>query len=276
MTVASRPAWRRWLGPILVAAGLGVLTMNETRLERVDTGALLFVGLTSTGAFVWARRRTALRWLVASLPFWAVANASGPMMAGALILTMAWLVSATLGPVLPGRRRRRGGTPLPHLANGPLVPVTARAFSGGQRSRVLAIATWILTALAVVLAFSSAASPDPAVSGALAVACAIMAATFAFGNWFADRMRLRVDGAGLHSRVLFREHTVPWPEVTDVYLRYVFLGMGGGVRLVYYCVASTTREFAFPSSMAGASDLTRTIEEATGLTFPAPEFEATF
>ena len=51
---------------------------------------------------------------------------------------------------------------------------------------------------------------------------------------------------------------------------------GTGMRIVYYCVRSTTREFAFPSSMPGAEALKAAIEQATGLTFPAPRITANF
>lgn len=256
-------------------AGIVALSINETRLERVDAPAFLFVAFTSVGAFHWLRRWTAVRWLAASLPFWALGNASDGMMAGALGLTMAWLVTGALLPTLPARRRRFGGAPLPQLASGPLVPVESRTFPCGRRSRLLGWAAAALAVTAAALAAAAAFGADAAVSGGLAMGAVIVAATFAFGNWFADRMRLRSDEIGLHSRVLFGERTLPWREVADVHLRYVFLGMGGGMRIVYFVVRSPTREFSFTGSMAGADDLRRIIEQATGLTFPEPEFTST-
>jgi hypothetical protein len=109
----------------------------------------------------------------------------------------------------------------------------------------------------------------------LAISSAIMAATFAFSNWFATRVRLRLDEHGLHSRTLVMERTIRWREIAGLTLRYVFLP-GFGMRLVYYCAYSPTREVAFPSSMVGAKELQAAIEQATGLAWPAPEIEANF
>lgn len=180
-----------------------------------------------------------------------------------------WLM---LRPVLPGRRVLKGGVPQPHLASGPMVVVAPAVYFGGTPSRGLSIASTVLGALAVVLALVSAraAEDEAAIYLGLALTSAVLAVTFVFGNWFATRMRQRLDGLGLHSRLLFREHTIPWKDVSALTLRYVVIPRSG-LRLVYYCVLSPTREFAFPHTQRGADTLRRTIEQATGMTWPAPE-----
>ncbi len=180
---------------------------------------------------------------------------------------VGWLI---LRPVLPGRRVLKGGVPQPHLASGPLVAVAPAVYFGGTPSRGLSIASTVLGALAVMLALVSAraAEDEAAIYLGLSITGAIVAVTFVFGNWFATRMRQRVDGAGLHSRLLLSEHTIPWRDVSALTLRYVRVR---GLHLVYYCVLSPTREFAFPHTQRGADTLRRTIEQATGMTWPAPE-----
>lgn len=162
---------------------------------------------------------------------------------------------------------------MPQLASGPIASVVPRFYTAGQRSRAISVATLVFTILAVAMTILSALRPDPG-PVALAISSVIIATTFAFSNWFAGRVLLRIDEQGLHSRTLFREHTVPWSEIVALSLRYVVLGMG--LRLVYYCVRSTTREFAFSSRMVGAKELQVAIEQATGVAWPEPEIEANF
>jgi len=217
-------------------------------------------------------------WFVlASVPFWVFANDHTWSMAMALGLSIGGMAIAVIGPVLPGRSIRRGGEPLAHLASGPIAPVVPKIYTAGQRSRFVSVAAKVLAVLAVVLPVFSIGGDheSQAVWIGLAISSAIMAATFVFSNWFATRVRLRVDEHGLHSRTMFFEHTIRWSELAGLTLRYMFLP-GFGMRLVYYCAYSPTREFAFPSSMAGATDLQMAIEQATGLTWPAPEIEANF
>ena len=187
---------------------------------------------------------------------------------------VGWLM---LRPVLPGRRIKHGGAPQPHLAAGPLVRVAPAVFYGGHKSRFLSIASKVMgvTSLALALAGVRAAEDDAAVYLGLAISSAIVAITFAFGNWFATRMRLRLDGTGLHSRLLFGEHTLPWNEVSSLSLRYVTMPRTG-VRLIYYCVRSPTREFAFPNTQQGAEELRQVIARATGLAWPEPEITPTW
>jgi hypothetical protein len=187
---------------------------------------------------------------------------------------VGWLM---LRPMLPGRRIVNGGVPQPHLAAGPLVLVAPAVFYGGHKSRVLSIASVVLGVTAVVLALASAraAQDEVAVYVGLAISSAIIAITFVFGNWFATRMRLRLDGMGLHSRLLFGEHTLPWKEVSSLSLRYVTIPRSG-VRLIYYCVRSPTREFAFPNTQQGAEELRQVIARATGLAWPEPDITPTW
>lgn len=190
------------------------------------------------------------------------------------VVILGVVIRLAVGPTLPARRRRFKGAPLAHLANGPLVPVAPRVFVAAVRSRFITIVTWVFAALTVVLAVLSGATADGQTAGALAVASAIISATSAFSNWFAGRVRLRVDADGVHGRTLFTEHHIPWNEVALLSLRYVF--MGSGLRLVYYSVRSPTREVAFTSRMPGADELRRTIEEATGVVWAEPEIESHF
>ena len=176
-------------------------------------------------------------------------------------------------PTLVTRRLWRGPAPIPHRAAAPFVPVVPRTYPGGRPSRWLGVAAWLLGGTSIGLMAGTTRDLDPAVGGGLGLAAAIMALTFAFANWFAGRVHIRVDGSGIHGRVLWREHGIAWRDVAELRLRYVVIGVG--VRLVYYSVRSSTREVAFPSSMTGASDLRTTIERATGLTYPAPEITPT-
>jgi len=225
--------------------------------------------------FVLLRRRAGLRFIAASVPFWIFANSATWIMQVAVWSTIAGLAVAAVGPTLPGRRKRGGGSALPELANGPLAPVTPRMFQGAKRNRLLTIATAIFALFALALGAAATVRPSAAVLGGLAIGSAIIAITFAFSNWFASRMRLRVDGVGLHSRVMFGEHTISWTDVAGLTLRYVFLP-GLSIRIVYFVVFSANREFAFLASIPGSSELKTTIESATGLTFQTPEFESTF
>jgi hypothetical protein len=139
---------------------------------------------------------------------------------------------------------------------------------------VIKVATMVFAVLTVVLGALAYAGREPDVTVGLAISSAIISATFAFSNWFAGRARLRIDEKGLYSRLFYREHMIPWAEISMLFLRYVFLpGVGG--RIVYYCVRSPIREFAFPGSLRNSAELQAMIESATGLRWPAPEITAT-
>lgn len=226
--------------------------------------ALLYLGL---------RRWPAAALAAASVPWWTIANDQPWAMAAALGLTFAALYEYALAPVLPTRRRKTAGPPLWQLASGPRSVPGPRTYPGGTPSRALARIAWGLGALAALLVVLAGASSEAEVLAALALACTIMAATFAFANWFATRVHIRVDARGLYARVLFVEHSVPWTEVRELALRYVFLS--AGVRMVYFCVRSSTREIVFPSSMQGADELRAAIERAAGVRWPDPEFTST-
>jgi len=187
---------------------------------------------------------------------------------------VGWLI---LRPMLLGRRILNGGAPQPHLSAGPLVQVAPAVFYGGHTSHFRSVASAVLgvTTVALALAGVRASEDDAAVYLGLAICSAIIAGTFAFGNWFATRMRLRLDDAGLHSRLLFREHTLPWKEVSSLTLRYVTVPRTG-VRLIYSCVRSPTREIAFPNTQRGAEELRQVIARATGLAWPEPDITPTW
>jgi hypothetical protein len=132
----------------------------------------------------------------------------------------------------------------------------------------------VFAMLATVLGVLWLGNWNAVTTGALALSSAIIAVTFVASNWFAGRVRLRIDPEGLHSRLFYREHTIRWSEIAYLTLRYVFLpGVGG--RIIYYSVRSPTREFSFPSSMRNAHELQLAIEAATGLKWPEPEITAT-
>lgn len=263
--------WYRWSGIALVAIAVMVLAVPAMSLERINGWSLLFMASASGGAMVLLRRYAGARWIAASIPFWAMNDAAGWIEFLAVGLVILGFALGAVGPTLPGRRRRTAGSPLPHLSSGALVPVAPREFPNAQASRVLGVASMVFAGLAVVLALWGG---DTATSVGLAIGSAIIAATFLFANWFAGRVRLRVDAVGVHGRALFVEHTIPWTEVVGLSLRYVFLpGVGG--RIVYYCVQSPVRECAFPSSMAGARELQSAIESATGLRWPVPQVTPT-
>lgn len=261
-------------GAALVLVSVMVLGMPGMSLDRVNGWSLLFMTSASVGAVLALHRFAGMRWIAASLPFWAMSGSGEWADVVAAGLVLLGLVIAAVGPTLPGRRRRVGLAPLPHLSSGALVDVAPRVFPSGRPSRVLRVAIVVLSALTIGLAVLAASGGDSGVTGGLAMATGVMAATFLFANWFAGRARVRVDAEGVHGRTLLREHSVPWSEVVGVSLRYVFLP-GVGARIVYYCVQSPERECAFPSSMQGAKELQATIEAATGLAWPVPTITPT-
>ncbi len=268
--MAARP----WIGAGLVVVGIMTLPMSSTILDRLDAWSLAFALCLSLGPYLLMRRFPGIRWIVASIPFWALSNAAGWMTYIALGLVFTGLIMGGVGPVLPGRRRKSDRPVLPELANGPLVPVEPCEYPGGRPSRVLEIAAMVLALMALGLIVLALAGWGTPLTGILAFPSALMAGVFKFGNWWAGRIGYRVDAVGLHSRLFFTEHTIRWSDVVDVSLRYVLLYYGG-MRIVYYCVHSPTRECAFPSSMPQARDLQATIEAATGFHWPAPRITAT-
>ncbi len=183
----------------------------------------------------------------------------------AIILT-AGAVWYGVQRVLPGRRIYGGKPPLPQLAVGARVPVAPALYPGGQRSRALTVMMWLGGALTLGCGVAAAAGADRAVFTGLGLSFGIITATFAFSQWFAGRVYIRVDRIGLHTRLMFGEQTLRWNEVSGLSVRYVT--MRSHVRLVYLCVQSPNREVAFPTSMQGAATLRATIEAATGQTWP--------
>ena len=264
---------RRVVGLGLLGVGVVALALSPPREGHTNAWAIVFMISSSVGFWLVASNAS-FRWVLAGLPWWVHANASSLVMTIALTLTIGGLAVGAVGPVLPGRRRRHPGQPLPHLANGPLAPVAARTFSSGRRSRVMDVLAVVLGVTAISLFLAAPVMRDPWTPVALGISATIMSLTFLFSNWYSTRVSLRVDDAGLHTRVLLREHTLAWRDVSAVSLRYVFMGMG--LRLVYYCVHSPAREVAFPSSLTGAPELRATIEAATGLSWPEPDITPNF
>ena len=56
-------------GPLLILVGIVALAQHESRLERADTLAVVYVFCTAAGLALSFRRYSVLRWLAASLPF---------------------------------------------------------------------------------------------------------------------------------------------------------------------------------------------------------------
>lgn len=195
--------------------------------------------------------------------------------AAVLLLLLAVVIRLAVGPTLPARRRRYRGQPLTQLAAGPLVPIAPRSFPGARRTRFLSFATVVLAVLAIALIAMAGVGYFASEMGGLGLAVGIIAATFAFSNWFARRVHVRIDHAGVHGRVMFGEKTIRWQDLAALQLRYLFMP-GPGVRMVYYSLRSPTTEIAFPSSMEGAKELRDAIEQATGERWPSPEIEANF
>ncbi len=262
---------RRYLPWALVLLGIGALGATQGDMTRMDAWAWVALVSLAAAPIVGLRKGSPLQWLLTSIPFWIFGNAIETLLLVAVGLTIASMAALALVPTLVGRRVNRSGRqPLPHLASGPLVPVAPQVFPGGQRSRVLkylAIAMLLVALVLIVLVGAGAMAPE---LGALAVAALIIAATFSFANWFADRVRLRVDEVGVHGRTMFVEHTAKWSEISGLRLRYLFMP-GYAVRMVYYVVESPRHEVAFPSSMKGAGELQACIEAATGLAWPERE-----
>jgi hypothetical protein len=243
--------------------------------ERMDAWAWLSLAALAAAPIVGVATRPPLRLLLASIPCWIYGNASEPILLAAVGLTVGSMAIAVVGPTLVGRRVKRiGAAPLPHLASGPLVPVTARTFVGGRRSRALHVAAIVLAATAAALFVAAAAGYERDVSSALGLSATIISATFVFGNWFSTRVRVRIDQVGVHGRTMLLEHTARWSDISGLRLRYVFLP-GYGIRLVYYVVETPAAEVSFPSSMGGARELQAAIEAATGLRWAEPEITPT-
>ena len=242
----------------------------------MDPWGWLSLTTLAAAAIVGFARRRIVRLLVASIPFWIYGNANELVLLTAVGLTIGSLVVAAVGPTLAGRRvRHSGSTPLPHLASGPLVPITPQTYFGGQQSRVLRYVDDRTRRRGVRVVYRRCSDRyQVEVMTALGLSAVIMSATFAFGNWFANRVRLRIDHLGVHGRTMLREHTARWSDISGLRLRYVFLP-AYGIRLVYYVVETPATEVSFPSSMRGAVDLQAAIEAATGLRWPEPEITAT-
>lgn len=262
----------RWL--LLVVAGFFALGMSSSALDVVDVWSVVFVACTFVGLLMWLRKWGAMRWVAASFPFWAMGEAVPWLVYVALGMVYYAMVVGAVRPTLPGRGYKSNDPPLAHLASSPLTPVTPRIYPNAKPSLAIQVAAVVFAMLATVLGVLWTANWNPDLTGALALSSVIIAVTFVAANWFSGRVRLRIDGEGLHSRLFYREHTIRWNEIAYLTLRYVFLpGVGG--RIIYYSVRSPTREFSFPSSMRNARDLQSAIESATGLQWPEPEITAT-
>jgi hypothetical protein len=270
--VTSR-GWRRLIAWSLFGVGFVAMVAHTGEFERMDGWAWLSLPTLAAAPFV-GFRGGMLRWLLASIPFWIYGNASEPILLSAVGVTIGGLAVGAVLPTLPSRRVRSPTPPLAYLAAGPLVPVTPRHFSGGKRSRFLTWATRFLVAAALASLIAAALGTPAEVWGTICLVSLIMSATFAFSNWFADRVHFRIDGIGVHGRTLFREQTARWNEITGLNLRYLFMP-GHGIRVVYYVVESAETEVSFPSSMAGAKELQTAVEAATGLQWPEPEITPT-
>lgn len=262
----------RWL--LLVVAGFIALSMSPTALDVVDAWGIVFVACTFVGLLMWLPKWGALRWVVASFPFWAMNDAVPWLVYVALGMVYYAMIMGAVRPTLPGREFKSNDAPLPHLASGPLSPITPRIYPNAKPSLVIQVGAIVFAMLATSLGILWLGNFSPDLTGALALSSVLIAGTLVFANWFAGRVRLRIDGEGLHSRLFYREHTIRWNEIAYLTLRYVFLPGYGG-RIIYYSVRSPTREFSFPSSMRNARDLQSTIESATGLRWPEPEITAT-
>jgi hypothetical protein len=265
---------KRHLWLLLVVAGFFLLGASPTALDTVDAWGLAFVACTFVGAFMWLRKWKALRWVAASFPFWAMSDAVSWFVYVALGMVYYAMIIGMVRPTLPGRSFRSNEPPLSHLASGPLTPITAQVFPNAHPSRVIQVAAVVMGLLSLVLFVLGAGGWNADLTIALGLSALIIALTFAGANWFSGRVRVRIDSEGLHSRLFYREDSVRWNEIAYLTLRYVFLP-GMGARIIYYCVRSPTREFAFPSSMRNAGQLQSAIESATGLKWPEPEITAT-
>lgn len=267
-------ALRRHLAVASIVLGVLALGLHHAHLETIDGWAAVSIGATAAGLWHALRRWPGLRWTAASLPFWAFSSAAGWCTFAALALTIGGLMVGAVGPVLPGRRRRFSGEPVPALAAGPLVSVAPQAF-GSRASRVPLYVAGAVLALSLVLGGASSASDDPATFGGLATGTLIIALTIAFTGWFAGRGRIRVDQEGIHARVMFGEHSVLWRDVCGLRLRTVYMP-GMGLRMHFYSVQGPTTEVSIHGRMPGADELRRTVEAATGLRWPTPDVDANF
>jgi hypothetical protein len=271
--VTSR-SWRRLIAWSLFAVGFVAFVKHEGEFERMDAWGWVALPMLAAAPLVGFRRGSILKWLLASLPFWVFGGVHEAITLTAVGLTIAGPVIGGFLPLLPGRRVKSPGPPLPHLVSGPLVPVQPMQVSGGRRSRFVKYSAIGAAVTAVALFVAAAAGYERDTTTALGISAVLISATFFFGNWFADRVRVRIDDVGVHGRTLFREHTARWNEITGIDMRYV-IGPGYGLRVVTYVVQSTSTQVSFSSGMVGADELRAAIEAATGMQWPEPEITAT-
>ena len=101
----------------------------------------MFMVLSSTGVAHLLRRHPSLSWIAASLPCWAMASAAPLLMYVALALVMTGLIMG-LRPLL-SRSHRKGVSPIPSLANGPLIEVPVRVYEFTRGRKFLNHGTFV-------------------------------------------------------------------------------------------------------------------------------------
>jgi hypothetical protein len=259
-------------GLALVIAGIMALTLDKAGLEAPNAWNITFLIISSAGIGHLFRRYPLLAWIGASFPVWAMCHAIPPLIYVALGFVFVGLFLSGLRPLL-SRTRRTGVVPLPQLAHGPLVAVPARLYGfrrGTKWLRGITLLCGVACMAGIILRLSGFV-----VAGlTLAYSAGIMGLTIGFCMWFNARLHFRIDGFGMHSRVLFGEKSIPWEELGCLTLRYlVFPGFGSNY--VYYCVLSPSKEISFPNSMTGADELRGLIEQASGQKWPVPEINPT-
>lgn len=268
LLLATRP----WYGLGLFVAGILALGIDPDGLETLNAWNLAFLVLASAGPLLlFCRRAPFLAGTFASLPFWAMSGVAPGLVVPAIALAAGGFLVATVAPLV-SRRRRTGETPRPELAGGSLVGVEPRELRATRGVRLLRTLT-ALCALGVPAGIVLWLAGRPGAGGITAYLGALLAASFGFPLWLSLRLSFRIDGEGVHARVVPGTRTIPWPELSSLSLREVQM-LNVGYRVVYLVVRSPTVEIAVPLSLPGAREFAAGVERATGLPLPADEIRS--
>lgn len=268
-----RPHWalERILGAALLLASFITVGIAGT-IDEINAWNLASMLLGSLGMFLLLRRWLPLAWIGASLTYWAMAGTVPWLMYVALGLVFIGLGTTAARPFMAGKPAG-GLKPDPRLSHGPLAEVPARVYRFRSGKTLLKI-TLTLSGLALLAGAILWFAGSQESGLILMVIGAVIGFSFAFSVWLGSRGRYRIDPGGIHGRVFFRETTIPWAQVCDLFLRY-HLMPGLGQRWVYYCIRSPRKVIAFPHTLPGANELRDLIEKATGMQWPQPTITPT-
>jgi hypothetical protein len=260
----------------LILAAFFALAGHRAELREVDLysgafvlfgvpGALLLVART-TGEGGLFRRSGPVRFgwalVAASLPAWALANASSAVMLLALGLSIGGFALAVIAPLVSGRRPRVEARPDPITA--PLVEVEPYRV-GFTRGRKVILVLFVLSAILSLSGVVLGSLMTQEASLALVLVGGVLAGSFGMVLFVNARMGFRVDAHGITAEGVFRETTLPWTAVVELWQSRV--PVRAGIHYRYYNVRGIESEITFPKVMPGSERLRDTVQAATGLSW---------